>query len=310
MRAVVSGAAALEDGLDGDDGVLVERVVASQPVDMLVPPVPAGIADLKGTRAGGGEPRDGARDGNSRGARRAGAEDAVGGIAAALEPLIAEGDPEAPQPAVAEPGGVEIGLLRAPLAGDFEGAFGDRPGQNIDDAAHGVAAGEGAERAAGHLDAVDFADGHGGPVELAGVAIVEGLAVEQDEGARLRRSAAGDAPHADAGLGVLEAFAAIGINPLDQVQALVQKLLAANAELLAGYDADGYGALLRFHGGTGGRHHNAGLGGFRPRAGFRALGRGQVPEEDHETRYRSTCASFVLRFVSPARVGVYSGTTI
>jgi hypothetical protein len=108
------------------------------------------------------------------------------------------------------------------LAGDFEGPFGDRPGSATDDAAHGVSGADGAERAAGDLDAVDFAAGQGGPVELSGAALVEGLAGEQDEGARLRRSAAGEAPQADAGRGVLEPCAAIGVNPLDEVHALVE----------------------------------------------------------------------------------------
>jgi hypothetical protein len=62
--------------------------------------------------------------------------------------------PAAPEPAVAEPGGVKSGLLRAALAGDFEGPLDDRPGKAMDDDAHGVTAVEGAESAG-----VDFADG-------------------------------------------------------------------------------------------------------------------------------------------------------
>lgn len=80
-------------------------------------------------------------------------------MAAAWEPLVAEGDSEAAEPALAEPGGEETGRLRAALAGDFEGAFGGGPGENSVDAAHGFSGVEGTERAAVDLAAVDFADG-------------------------------------------------------------------------------------------------------------------------------------------------------
>lgn len=54
VRVPVSTVGALEDGRDGGDGVIGERVVAAHPVEMLVPPVAVGIPDRQGVRAGGG----------------------------------------------------------------------------------------------------------------------------------------------------------------------------------------------------------------------------------------------------------------
>ena len=66
-------------------------------------------------------------------------------------------------------------------------------GDDVDDAADGIAAIQRRERAGNDLDALDVRDEGNPPVHLAGTGVLNGLAVEQDEGFVLIDAAQGHA---------------------------------------------------------------------------------------------------------------------
>ncbi len=221
-----------------------ERVVAARAEAMLVPPVATGPAEQKGLAAGRGQ--RGYRPGHRRAARRgrSGAGDELRRETAGLHAVVSQAQAQTLPKAIGQAPAIAGGRLVPYLSVELGLTPGHRPGQDVHDPAHGVASVKRGEASAYHFDAFHLFNRERRPVHLAGIGIVDRLAVDEHQDARLQRTAPAEAPHPDASVGVLKAFAAKGIEAGGGVERLVEHLYAPHGNLLARNGGNRYRRLI------------------------------------------------------------------